>query len=707
MVQNKVLISFLFFLCSTFFLFSVQAESIKDVFEKLKTVQAGDTLVIDNGKYSNIDLKITATGTAKKPIVIKAQTAGGVVFSGYSTIRLAGEYIEISGILFTDGYASKGAVIEFRNGKDVANNCKITDCAIINYTKPDRTDENIWVSLYGKQNEFSHNTLVGKKNLGCILVVQLNDERSEQNKHRISNNYFSRPLLGSNGGECIRVGNAQYSLVSSQTIIENNYFENCDGEVEIVSIKSCDNIIRNNTFYLSQGVLALRHGNRNIVEGNAFIGGEIKNTGGIRIVNAGHKIKNNYFEFLTGRRFFAALAIMNAVPNSLPNRYHQVVDVEISGNVWNNCDNIEFGVGADLERTLAPFNVTIADNYFCNSNLRFFSSDSGYHFKNNKTLTAAVKNNPAKSAAKKSDCGARWLSADMLVATVPAVSAATAFADIANFVSALKNTNEGDTLMFIEAGEYVFKETIEIDKTIVISVREDLVGKVIFKYGGAGKNPVIRIMDNGNLRVNGVWFSGLPVGGNAPPVAAVSPNTVMSGSYSAYFTNCKFSDFYENSFSAFRAQKGTFADTLFFSDCEFFNISGDAIFLATEKDDRGTYNAENILIKNNSFHDILSSAVNIYRGGSDESTAGPSLIFSGNKINSVDNRERGAALRLTGVQNILIENSEFLNSGRGGCSIRFDEASFDIIKIRNNIFSNSGKIFSFYGNIINETTITE
>ncbi|MDR2556815.1 MAG: hypothetical protein LBC49_03780 [Bacteroidales bacterium] len=685
-------------------MFFVKAESIEHILENLKTVQAGDTLVIDNGTYGNVELKVFAKGTAEKPIVIKAQTAGEVVFSGNSIIRLAGEYIQISGILFTDGYASKGAVIEFRNGKEVANNCKVTQCAIVNYTKPDRTDENVWVYLYGKQNEFCNNTLVGKKNLGCILVVQLNEERSRQNKHRISNNYFSRPLLGSNGGECIRVGNAQYSLMSSQTIIENNYFENCNGEVEIISIKSCDNVVRNNTFYSSQGVLALRHGNRNIVYENAFIGCGIKNTGGIRIVNAGHTIKNNYFESLTGRRFFAALAVMNAVPNSLPNRYHQVTDVEISGNIWLDCRNIEFGVGADLERTLAPFNVTVADNCFYNvenrdSVFRFFSSDSGYHFKNNKFFTtSAVKiKNPANNAAKKSSCGASW------VRVAGTVAAAEVFevSDVNTFISAVKNAGESDILRIIDSGEYVFNEPIEINKRLVISVRSGLEGKVIFKYGGAGKNPIIRIMDNGNLNVNGVWFSGLPVNGNTPPVAAISPNTVMSGSYSAYFTDCKFSDFYENSFSAFRAQKGTFADTLFFSDCEFFNISGDAIFLSTEKDDRGTYNAENIIVKNSSFYNILSSAINVYRGGSDESTAGPSLIFSGNKINSVDNRERGAAVRLTGVQDILIENSEFAYSGRGGCSIRFDEASFDVIKVKNNTFSNSGKIFSFYGNITN------
>lgn len=35
---------------------------------------------------------------------------------------------------------------------------------------------------------------------------------------------------------------------SSNTVIEENMFHHCNGEVEVVSIKSSDNIIRNNVF---------------------------------------------------------------------------------------------------------------------------------------------------------------------------------------------------------------------------------------------------------------------------------------------------------------------------------------------------------------------------------------------------------------------------------------------------------------------------
>ncbi len=51
-----------------------------------------------------------------------------------------------------------------------------------------------------------------------------------------------------------------YALTASRTNIHHNYFERCSGEVEIVSIKSGDNQINNNTFYECEGGLVLRHG---------------------------------------------------------------------------------------------------------------------------------------------------------------------------------------------------------------------------------------------------------------------------------------------------------------------------------------------------------------------------------------------------------------------------------------------------------------
>ena len=73
-----------------------------------------------------------------------------------------------------------------------------------------------------------------KKNMGVLLAVILDDGRSRENHHSIDHNYFGRrPVLGSNGGEIIRVGVSQHCQFNSNTQITNNFFEQCDGETEL------------------------------------------------------------------------------------------------------------------------------------------------------------------------------------------------------------------------------------------------------------------------------------------------------------------------------------------------------------------------------------------------------------------------------------------------------------------------------------------
>jgi poly(beta-D-mannuronate) lyase len=57
-----------------------------------------------------------------------------------------------------------------------------------------------------------------------------------------------RPPLRRNGGETICVGYSHQSMSNSATRLEHNLFERCDGELEIVSNKSCGNVYRFNTF---------------------------------------------------------------------------------------------------------------------------------------------------------------------------------------------------------------------------------------------------------------------------------------------------------------------------------------------------------------------------------------------------------------------------------------------------------------------------
>jgi poly(beta-D-mannuronate) lyase len=94
-----------------------------------------------------------------------------------------------------------------------------------------------------------------------------------------------------------------------------------------------------------------------------------------------------------------------------------------------------------------------------------------------------------------------------------------------------------------------------------------------------------------------------------------------------------------------------------------------------EVEDLGIYNAENINIIGSTFTDVQGAIVNVYRGGTDESTFGPIVTVSDVEINNSGKGKRnkvGAALRFHGVQkltvdNVLISDSEgidlFLTNG--------------------------------------------
>jgi poly(beta-D-mannuronate) lyase len=691
--------------------------NIDSLNKAVRAAKPGDTLVIANGTYRDVSLNFFARGDAARPIVVRAATVGGVRLTGTSTLRLAGTGIEVQGLHFTSGYAPAGAAIEFRSGRDVANGCRITQCAIDDYNPPAREMESSWILLYGRNNRFDHNSVSGKRNLGVTFAVILDEERNQQNNHSIDFNWFGpRPNLGSNGGETIRVGTSQSSLSSSRTQIVNNFFEACDGEVEVVSIKSCDNVIRNNTFFESAGVLALRHGHRNLVEGNAFIGNGKPNTGGVRIINEGHTIRNNYFSGLTGDRFFAALAIMNAVPNSLPNRYHQVKDVTISNNTWVDCDHIQFHVGKDNERTLAPENVTLSNNTFYNtaSDVVYvaFDKTDGFHFSGNKvrtrsghyaqpgfTETKMAKPVNGSGAVDRVLCGAAWYQPVQARQKRLSGRKIEVKAGQNTILKAVAGSYWGDVLQLTDTGTYLLDAGVVIHEYLRIEGAGAQRAKIRFN-GRNGKTALFTIGDGGTLELRHLAFDNDAFDGLAAATAAVAPAAQMAGSYSATIDDCEFYNYTEGSMSPFKAARNSYADTLRFTNCLFRDMSGDAIYLAAEKDDAGRYSAEYVEIRNCSFYKVLGHSVDLYRGGSDESTTGPNIIVDHCVLEDVNNRERGAGMRLLGVQNITVRNTLFSNTGRGGASIRLDETNWDKIAITNCNLYNSGRVASFWGHVI-------
>jgi poly(beta-D-mannuronate) lyase len=90
----------------------------------------------------------------------------------------------------------------------------------------------------------------------------------------IHHNYFlDHSYRGGNGGESVRLGLSSRQHSSAHALVEENLFERCNGDLEAISVKSSDDVIRNNTLRDTRGTISLRHGWGSVVEGNYLLGG--------------------------------------------------------------------------------------------------------------------------------------------------------------------------------------------------------------------------------------------------------------------------------------------------------------------------------------------------------------------------------------------------------------------------------------------------
>jgi poly(beta-D-mannuronate) lyase len=329
--------------------------------DALNRAQPGDTVMLRDGEYRNFDLLFDSQGTADAPITLRAEHPGKVIIAGPASLRIGGRHLVVSGLHFQRAYNDDHLIAFRRNSKQLAEHCRLTDCVLTDCNHSTDSGESRWISLYGRHNRVDHCSLAGKTTKGTTLVAFLNDE---PNDHRIDHNYFGpREKLGKNGGETIRIGDSDTAHLRSQTVVEHNCFQECNGEAEIISNKSCDNAYRYNTFLRCAGALTLRHGDRATVEGNYFLGQKARGTGGVRIIGEGHRVINNYFSDLEGDDQRAALSIMNGFKDGPANGYAPVKDALIAFNTFINCkQTFVIGLGGEDDPDVPPDGCTIANN---------------------------------------------------------------------------------------------------------------------------------------------------------------------------------------------------------------------------------------------------------------------------------------------------------------------------------------------------------
>jgi poly(beta-D-mannuronate) lyase len=286
----------------------------------------GATVIVKNGSYANFYASFTKIATAENPITIKAETTGGVTLTGDSRfVFKKSAYIIFEGFTFNCTGSNTLIKLEASNNIRISRNVfELNTPTAIKWIVIGGTYNDYTFQFLSHHNRIDHNIFKNKLTGGNFITIdgtynQTQTENYQSHHDRIDHNYFYKNYpRAENEKESIRIGNSLLCNSNGYTTVEFNLFEECDGDPEIVSVKSNDNIIRHNTFNRNHGTLCLRQGSRNRVEGNYFFGGGKPNalfgnqtiyTGGVRVYGTDHLILNNYFEGLQGTVWEAPITL--------------------------------------------------------------------------------------------------------------------------------------------------------------------------------------------------------------------------------------------------------------------------------------------------------------------------------------------------------------------------------------------------------------
>ena len=738
--------------CNEQKLTSINVSNIDELQTAINDSKAGDVITMKNGIWKDAQIKFHGMGTKQKPIVLKAETPGEVILEGQSFLKLSGEYLVAKDLYFKNGYTPDEAVIIFRNSPDsIAFNCRVTGTVIEEFTQPDRHRKDHWIEFYGKHNELDHSYIAGKSNEGPTLKVYLNGNEHVNNYHKIHDNHFGpRPRKGGPKAETMQLGASTTSMTPSYTQVTNNLFEKCNGEVEIISSKSNFNNFSNNVFLESEGSVVTRHGNYATISGNIFIGNDNPYVGGIRVINTGHVVTNNYFYKMRGTEFRSGLAVMNGIPKSPLNRYNQVTDVVIAHNSWIDCEQpIHFSVGVNTDqaevlppseiRSARPKRVIFANNLVYNDRftsypIKAYDKIDGVKFKNNLLVSnqnmdsdredfnlKSISNmlgdelfyTPAKFDSKLYDgYGFNDIDVDLfgksrnqdqnyIGAIIPPVSDKKATVDYSIYGAKWFTPSTGNkdikTHTVANASELIaaIKDANSQD---IISLKE---GTYLIDQTIALAKELKITSTSKDARVT-IQFDNLKTAFLMQPKGILhleNLNILGTVDQDLFRTEDKdMSKAYgihlnnisvENFKSVLDASKSSFADEIIVNNSTFKNcVNG--FLLDKETDDKGDYNVEFLTITNSNFDNISNEVIDFYRGGYDESTIGGVLNLTGNTFTNSGKLDQDEVLINTrGIVNVTFENNTFTNNDTKFTAVLWGAKGQQPI---NNTVTNSGEI---------------
>ncbi len=307
---------------------------------------AGDTIVWEPGTYTDVRMDIDKDG-----LIVTAEPYGSALFTGVSRAVINASNITFSGFQYVGGTIGTLDVIKIYGSDILFTQVNIQDYTSYKYLRVYEESRRTTISYCNFENRIN----MADQNILSILVDD------EPGYHKIQYCSFKNFAgIGQDQGvEPIRIGVSSQGDLDSRTLVEYCYFTQCNGDGEIISHKSRQNVYRYNTFENNPvAELVLRHGDEGIIYGNFFL----NNMGGVRVrEGSNHFIYNNYFQGLDRRTIF--LQNESSDPLSDIHIYHNTI-----------VDSEEVLLGSSGSNP--PTNVTISNNIFTDPKDRIFTQDT-------------------------------------------------------------------------------------------------------------------------------------------------------------------------------------------------------------------------------------------------------------------------------------------------------------------------------------------
>jgi poly(beta-D-mannuronate) lyase len=238
-----------------------------------------------------------------------------------------------------------------------------------------------------------------------------------------------------------------------------------------------------------------------------------------------------------------------------------------------------------------------------------------------------------------------------------------------------------NTKIVLKAGTYTFLEPIVIKGSVTLSSN----GAAVNFATSSAINNLFTLQQNAQLTIHNSSINASAVAAQHF-MAVTSDGSGIHGSIS--ITASKIHGF--TGAAIVMAPKSSYLDKITIQNSVFENNKAALLSLKDEDDNKGYYNAERIVVTNNSFTNHTGQLANIYRGGNDESTMGPIFTFSNNKmLNCTSN---GALIELFGVQQSNVNNNVFTSSNIAGKTVAYTDNTKAFHYQKNNSTVNSGTI---------------